>query len=242
MAAEQFAWLWMTGPGLILLGAGLGVVYAILPKQGGIAGLRTVVAAGAVLSAVIGVGLWAGLGTLPTTTTTAGGAAGYTVTLSAGEVQNVSNLVIDNLNHKVQVQVQCTSSCASFSYGSGTVELNFTISRSDTGTQDVSTPLVVNTIAQVAKSDGSGTYYPIVGLNADGTYKSDWEKGPNASPAVNNKQTTVLLAGGGSNYARLNVTWGITAVAQQNVYQTADVTCSIAGQSWTITEILTIKV
>lgn len=234
------SFLWATGPGLILLGVLLGGLYYVLPKHGVPQGIKTLVAASAVVVALLGVGVSAGLGTLSSNPQTVGNVT-YTVTMSAGEVQNTSNIVIDNLNHKVQVQVQCTSSCSSFSYGSGTVELNFTVARGDTGTQDVSTAVVVSSVASVAKSDGSGTYYPIVGTNADGTYKSDWEKGPNASPSVTNKQTTILLAGGGSNFARLNVTWGITAVGNQNAFQTADVHCQVAGQDWTITEILTIK-
>lgn len=228
-----------TGPGLILAGAILAVVGMLLPSSA--KGPKTLSYIGAAVAGMLGVGLIFGLGTLGAAPGTNNVGATYTVTAAAGEVQNTSNLVIDNLNHKIQVQVQCTSSCSSFSFGSGTVELNFTVARSDTGTQDASTLCRVNTIAQVAKSDGSGTYYPIVGQNADGTYKSDFERGPNAAPAVNNKQATLLLTGGGTNFARLNVTWSITAVGNQNAYNAADVGIEIAGQPWVITEILTLK-
>lgn len=232
-----------TGPGLMLLGLLLAGVFWIANDRGLPKGASTALAIGSVGTFVLGLGLTAGLGNIGVQPGTVGsGSATFAVTAAAGDPQNTSNVVFDQTAHTIQVQVQCTSSCASFSYGSGTVELNFTVGRSDAGTQDAIAELRVNTIGLVPKSDGSGTTYPIAAQYADSTYKTDWEKGPNASPVTINKFTTVLVAGGGSSYARLNITYNINAVAQQNAYGTSPITVTVAGQVWTITEILTIKV
>src|SRR5690349_14998339 len=118
----DLSFLWTTGSGLILLGIMLGIGYYVTDKRGVPHLARSGIAIAAAFALLLGIGLTAGLGSLTSTNAgTLNGGAIYSVTASAGDTQNVSNIVIDNVNHGVQVQVQCTSSCASFSYGSGTV-------------------------------------------------------------------------------------------------------------------------
>lgn len=226
---------------MIALGVFLGLVYWITNGRGVPRGLRTILAIASIGSILIGVVEVAGVGTLaPTAPGTVGGPI-YTVTATVGDSQNSSNVVFDQNAHTAQVQVSYDISDAAAIYASGTTELNFTIGRSDTGTQDVTTAASLVTVGLVPKSDGSGTTYPIVALNADGTYQCTAEKGPNAAPISTNKATTILLAGGGSNYVRFNITWNANAVGNQVVFDTAPITLQIADQTWTVTELLVVK-
>ena len=239
--AIDTSWVW-TGGGLAVLGIIALVVSMFLGKQSGAPrGLKTLFVVGGVTLLLLGVALTFGIGGLTSTPQTTAGTARYEVTVTAGDSQNVSNIAIDDTARTIQVRIQCSSTCSTFDYSSGTAELNFTVGRADTGTQDSIFDAKVVSVGLVSDSSGDGTTHPIVAQYSDSRYKTEWEKGPNAAPISVNKETTVLLEGGGASFVRLNVTWSIGAAFEQSAFDTATVTVSVAGETWTITEILTAR-
>ncbi len=179
-----------------------------------------------------------GFGTLGAPAVTATQAQ-FTVTPSLEVAQ--SQVVLDDSTNTVQVNLQYDISDGNFIGGTGFAEVNFTVGRADTSTADITTTTDILTIAQVPKSDGSGTTYPVVSKNADGTFKWNVEKGPNAAPTVTIKSGTLLIPGGGTNFLRLNITFNPTAAAEQTVYQSTKSTFTVAGETWTCLAVLVVK-
>lgn len=180
-----------------------------------------------------------GLSGLTTTTSATAVKAQFTVT--ASEETEQSQVTISDATNTVQVNLQYDISDANYIGGTGFAEVNFTIGRADTSTADVTTTTDILTVAQVADDDGSGKTYSIVSKNADGTYKWNCEKGPNASPSTTNKYATLLVEGGSTNFIRLNITFNPTAGGEMIVYQSDGSTFTVAGETWTLLAVLVVK-
>jgi hypothetical protein len=164
--AIDTSWVW-TGGGLAVLGIIALVVSMFLGKQSGAPrGLKTLFVVGGVTLLLLGVALTFGIGGLTSTPQTTAGTARYEVTVTAGDSQNVSNIAIDDTARTIQVRIQCSSTCSTFDYSSGTAELNFTVGRADTGTQDSIFDAKVVSVGLVSDSSGDGTTHPIVATRA----------------------------------------------------------------------------
>lgn len=224
--------------GLIVIAILAGGTYLWGSKFGASPGMRKAGAFIAFAAVVGAVFVSGGFGTLGATTATAN-VAHYSVT--ASEDTDQSQVVIDDSTNTVQVNLQYDISDANYIGGTGYAEVNFTIGRTDTSTADSTTTTDILTIAQVADDDGSGKTYPIVSKNADGTYKWNCEKGPNAAPTTTNKYATVLVEGGGTAFVRLNVTFNPTAGGEKVVYSSEKSTFTVAGETWTFLTVLVVK-
>ena len=189
----------------------------------------------AIVGAVLSAG---GFSSLSATSATAQ-TAKFSVTPS--EDTDQSQVVLDDSTNTVQVNAQYDISDAGFITGTGFAEVNFTIGRTDTSTADATATTDVSSIGQVLDDDGSGKTYSIVSKNADGTFKWNVEKGPNASPATTNKYGTVLVEGGSTNFLRLNITFNPSAAGEMTVYNSVRSTFTVAGETWTLLFVLVVK-
>lgn len=195
------------------------------------------VAGGALILA--GVGAAVGFGSLTAPTSGQLGAAEYDVTSSEDFAQ--SQVVIDNEANVVQIQMQYDISDANFIGGTGGGEVNFTIARADSGTGDAVTEVDVVSVELVPHASGDGQTEPIAAKYTDGTFKTDWEKGPNASPVVINDFTTVLVEGGSTGFVRINITLNAEAAGEMTVYDQAKISLRVAGEPWIVECLLTVK-
>jgi hypothetical protein len=224
--------------GLVVIAALAAGIYLFGKSFGASPGMRKAGAFIAFAAVVGAVFVSGGLGTFGSTAATANQAK-YSVT--ASEDTDQSQVVIDDSTNTVQVNLQYDISDADYIGGTGFAEVNFTIGRTDTSTADATTTTDILTIAQVADDDGSGKTYPVVSKNADGTYKWNCEKGPNAAPTTTNKYATILVEGGATNFIRLNVTFNPTAAGEMTVYNSQKSTFTVAGETWTFLTVLVVK-
>lgn len=232
--------LGLTAFGLFLAGAiGLMLAYGtskvsgmpkVIPVIAGVAGGGLILA---------GIGASVGFGSLTAPTTQLAGSAEYDVTASEEFAQ--SQVVVDNEANVIQIQMQYDISDANFIGGTGGGEVNFTIARADSGTGDAVTEVDVVSVELVPHASGDGQTEPIVAKYTDGTYKADWEKGPNESPVVINDFTTVLVEGGSTGFVRINITLNAEAASEMTVYDQAKISLRVAGEPWTVECLLTVK-
>lgn len=220
---------------ITIIAAGIALWGKKFGASPGVQKFSALIAFVAIVGAVFAAG---GFGTLGATSATAQ-TAKFSVTPS--EDTDQSQVVLDDSTNTVQVNAQYDISDGNFIGGTGYAEVNFTIGRTDTSTADATATTDFTSIGLVSKSDGSGTTYPIVSKNADGTYKWNVEKGPNAAPATTNKYGTVLVEGGSTNFLRLNITLNPTAAAEMTVYNSVKCTFTVAGETWTLLFVLVVK-
>ena len=156
------------------------------------------------------------------------GNATFSVVASANGTQ--AWVKFDQVNHVVTVQfVYNSTSLALTNY---TANVDFSITRSDLSAADAVATATLNSVASVGNQSGTGTTYPIVAKNTDGTSKVNWTRA--ATGAVSNSQATILVPGGGSAVLTLNITANSDAASNMKLYDVASAYFSVAGQPWRV--------
>jgi hypothetical protein len=168
-------------------------------------------------------------GALTNPTSTGAGPATFSVVAATNTTQPW--LRFDQVNHIITVQaVYNSTSKALTNY---TANVDFSITRADLSAVDTVATAATNSVASIGNQSGSGTTYPVVAKNSDGTYKVNWTRA--ATGAISNGAATILVPGGGSAVLTLNITMNSDAAENMKVYDTASAYFSVAGQQWTVT-------
>lgn len=157
-----------------------------------------------------------------------------TYSIVVTEDTDKSWVTVDLTNHKININFEYNTTSNAFTNLTGTGEVNFTLSRTDSSTVDAVTTANLGTVQQVPDLSGNGKTYSMIALNGDGTRKCVWEKGPDATAATSTEFTTVLVPGGGNNFVRLNITLNPDAAENLAVFGNMESTVNVGGETWTV--------
>lgn len=133
------------------------------------------------------------------------------------------------LEHRVVVAMSFNDTSDAFVDNTGVITLNFTASRADAL---LTTAICRGSIGSVPTVDvaGAADEY-ILDENADGSFNALWTKS-NAVTAY--ESASMAVEAGDADYMTLAITLNADAVAAMSQYESAELTVTIGGESWTI--------